>query len=326
MEKICCRCKELKDISMFDKNSSTKDSLSFECKLCKKEYRDKNKLRLKEYRTKNKVRLKEAYIKYCEKNKVRIRENYIRYRDKNKLRLEEYYAKYYSENRNNLIGKSINYRLKNLDKVSITRKKRYENDRERVILMSKKYYLENKEERIRYSINNACSPAKYDTYADRLTIDECPILHNDGIHLEVKCKYCGKYFIPTNGSVKHRIKVLHGTKSGDGSLYCSDGCKNSCPIYKQIKYPKGFKKASSREVDSILRQMCFERDNWECQICGKSVEEVILHCHHIEGYTQNPLLGNDIDNVITLCKSHHKEVHKLPGCGYYELQCVGELS
>jgi predicted restriction endonuclease len=70
--------------------------------------------------------------------------------------------------------------------------------------------------------------------------------------------------------------------------------------------------------------MCFARDNWQCQICGKEVEEVTLHCHHIEGYTQNPLLGNDIDNVITLCKEHHKEIHKLPGCEYYELRCIKE--
>ncbi len=74
-------------------------------------------------------------------------------------------------------------------------------------------------------------------------------------------------------------------------------------------------------------------ENKKCIKCGEvkdisgfhkdkdTIDEVQLHCHHIEGYTQNPLLGNDIDNVITLCKACHKEVHKLPGCNYQDLRC-----
>jgi len=58
-----------------------------------------------------------------------------------------------------------------------------------------------------------------------------------------------------------------------------------------------------------------------CKKCGATQEDAPLHCHHIEGYAQNPRLGNDVDNTITLCKECHKKVHKLPGCGYYELRC-----
>jgi len=67
--------------------------------------------------------------------------------------------------------------------------------------------------------------------------------------------------------------------------------------------------------------MCFERDNWECQSCGATQSEAQLHCHHIEGYAQNPRLGNDVTNTVTLCKTCHKEVHKLPGCNYNDLKC-----
>ncbi len=213
--------------------------------------------------------------------------------------------------------------LDNDEKLKLSQKNYYSVNKNKVKIARKKYYLENKERIINYkhSYKRKTSLAKYNIFFDKLTVDEFPILHSDGIHLEVKCKYCGKYFIPTSMSIRHRMASLNGIFNGVNYLYCSEGCKESCPIFGQHKYPKGFKKVTAREVDPILRQMCFERDNWECQICGLSTEEVTLHCHHIEGYTQNPLLGNDIDNVITLCKPHHKEVHKLPGCNYHELKC-----
>ena len=152
-------------------------------------------------------------------------------------------------------------------------------------------------------------------------MDESPKLAQDSVSLEVKCRYCGKYFIPNNLIVTRRIQALNGTMEGECSIYCSEHCKTACPVFNQHLYPKGFKKTSSREVNPLIRQMCFERDDWKCQICGASQKETPLHCHHIEGYAQNPHLGNDVKNTITLCKTCHKEVHKLPGCGYYDLRC-----
>ena len=206
------------------------------------------------------------------------------------------------ENNKNYI---INYRLKNKNK----HKKQY-----------KKYYKENK-----ISTSIRCksyqnSNAKYKLFIGELTKEEFPRLANDGVSLEVKCRYCGKYFIPNRCSVNSRVKALDSIGK-DHFLYCSNNCKEACPVYKQIKYPKGFKPASSREVNPLVRQMCFEKDNWTCQICGATQNEAPLHCHHIEGYTQNPRLGNDVANTITLCKTCHKKAHKLPGCGYYELRC-----
>lgn len=208
----------------------------------------------------------------------------------------------------------------------IWRKKHYINNIDYYKNYYKEYYDKNKDFVLNRNKKYAKSIAAYESFYNKLTIDEAPILSSDGVSLEVKCKYCNKYFIPTNSQVNKRIHSLNSPDPDTNSfIYCSIGCKESCPLYQQHKYPKGFKKASSREVDSILRQMCFERDDWKCQVCGKSVEEVILHCHHIKGYTQNPMIGNDVDNVITLCKVHHKEIHKLPGCGYHELKCIRNL-
>ena len=69
--------------------------------------------------------------------------------------------------------------------------------------------------------------------------------------------------------------------------------------------------------------MVLKRDKYTCQKCEKHQNElkVGLHCHHITGIVQNPIESADIDNCITLCKNCHKEVHKLPKCGYNDLKC-----
>lgn len=69
--------------------------------------------------------------------------------------------------------------------------------------------------------------------------------------------------------------------------------------------------------------MCFERDNYTCQKCGITQDEldVGLHCHHVEGIRWEPLESADLDKVITFCKNCHIMVHKLPDCGYHDLRC-----
>jgi hypothetical protein len=217
------------------------------------------------------------------------------------------------------------YREKNKEKINKYNKNLYYRDIKKITKRHIKYYYNNRKKlndagKMYYN-NIKYNYAIYQTYHNKLTIDESPRLFIDGIFLEVKCKYCNKYFLPLNQVVKSRISALNNEKSGDNYLYCSDHCKSACPVYKQVKYPKGFKKATSREVNPLVRQMCFERDNWTCKTCGTTQEDASLHCHHIEGYAQNPRLGNDVANTITLCKECHKRVHKLPGCNYYELKC-----
>lgn len=187
---------------------------------------------------------------------------------------------------------------------------------------NKEYYKNNKEQNKKYRENNKeyyKSNAKYETYKDKLTIDESSKVSKDGISLEVKCRYCGKYFIPTNTQVRNRIGALNGTMNGDMSLYCSDGCKSECPIYNQIKWPKGFKQVTSREVQPELRQMVLLRDNYTCQECGATDT---LHCHHIYPLNESPITSADMDECETLCKICHKWVHmNVPGCGYGEMRC-----
>ena len=158
----------------------------------------------------------------------------------------------------------------------------------------------------------------YDTYAHRIECaEEVRRNSEDSNVLEVKCTYCGKWYIPRTSDVHNRVNALNGIINGELRLYCSTGCKRSCPIYRKHKHPQRRVQGTSREVSSELRKIVLERDNWICTKCENTKE---LHCHHIYPISQNPIESADIDNCIALCIECHKEVHKLPGCKYNELR------
>ena len=161
----------------------------------------------------------------------------------------------------------------------------------------------------------------YDAYKHTLGLYEEVRKQRGTEILEVKCAYCGKWFAPTHDAIGRRLIVINSLNKGEARLYCSENCKQACPTYGQKLYPKGFKHITSREVSTYLRQMVLERDNWTCQICGKTSKEAQLHCHHMDPATQNPMFQNDMDSCITLCKGCHKMVHKQYGCRYIDLRC-----
>ena len=158
----------------------------------------------------------------------------------------------------------------------------------------------------------------YDTYASQLEwCEEVRSNKDDPNILEVKCTYCGKWYIPSLNNVKGRSCFLNDKYKSEGRFYCSEECKQECPIFWKHKWPKGFKIATSREVQPELRQLVLKRDGYQCVKCGSTES---LHCHHITGVELNPIESADMDNCITLCKSCHKKIHKLPGCGYNDMK------
>lgn len=54
------------------------------------------------------------------------------------------------------------------------------------------------------------------------------------------------------------------------------------------------------------RETRFNIDNGICQSCGKTIYIDSFHCHH-ENY--NSLFNEDMDDLISLCWSCHKEKH-----------------
>jgi hypothetical protein len=164
----------------------------------------------------------------------------------------------------------------------------------------------------------------YDTCKDKLGLYE-EIREQEGTKvLEVRCTYCNKWYAPKWYEVRNRLTAINNLDKGEQRLYCSEYCKLACPTYKKVKYSKSFKHVSSREVNPYLRQTVLERDNWTCQICGKTIKEAQLHVHHMDPVAQNPMFQNDADSCVTLCKGCHKMVHSRIGCRYVDLQCKTE--
>lgn len=159
--------------------------------------------------------------------------------------------------------------------------------------------------------------ANYDNYSEKISFCEQIRRNEENLHiLEVKCSYCGKWYKPSTMDVINRIS---GLDNDTNKFYCSNNCKELCPIYMKRARQEGEKNKNSRtEVSAELRKMVIERDNWECQKC-ESKEN--LECHHVDPVSENPMLANDIDSCITLCTECHKEIHmKVDGCRYNELK------
>ena len=131
--------------------------------------------------------------------------------------------------------------------------------------------------------------------------------------VQVRCSMCKNWITPTREQVVKRIAAIEGRTTGEQKFYCSDECKNSCPSFNQIKYPKGFKSKPIRQeiLDPELRAMILDRDHYQCQICESNEK---LEIHHIEGVANNPIIANDADNCIIVCHNCHKGIHKQPGC------------
>jgi hypothetical protein len=169
----------------------------------------------------------------------------------------------------------------------------------------------------------------YETYAPQLELyEESRCNADDPSLLEVRCTYCGKWYMPTTREVRSRIIGIN--KNDLHRFYCSDNCKSVCPIFgksaqqliKRDKIASGQISPEElvREIQPELRQMSFARDEYLCVKCGSPGP---LHCHHIDPVASNPIESADLDNCITLCVDCHKEAHQISGCGYVELRkCV----
>ena len=239
---------------------------------------------------------------YYKNNKDKIKEQWKEYYENNKDKIKEQNKEYFKE-----------YREKNKDKKKEYNKEYYKNNKEYF-----KEYLENNKDKLKEQKKEyAQRGALYSTYKDRFHHNE-EIREDEEGYLLVRCKYCNMLFNPSNQSVRNYLNHYDGTSN----LYCSEGCKRSCPTYKQIKYEKGHKHTTSREVDPELRKIVLEQDDWECQLCGKRKDHdrnLVLHVHHINPVKIDPILQNDIDNCITLCKKCHKKIHSRKGCRFIDL-------
>ncbi len=128
----------------------------------------------------------------------------------------------------------------------------------------------------------------------------------------------GEWFTPTRGQLSYRIQAIERPKGyGEANLYCSDKCKDECPLYgktveqliKEDKIKAGILKVEyyTTEEYNIWRQEVLERANKICEYCG----ELAKHCHHIQPQKLEPFFSLDPDNGLACCEEcHYKYGHK----------------
>jgi len=114
--KECTKCNKIKDLSEYSKNSSYKDGLQYKCKLCCKQYYQKNKDLLKErsklYKEKNKEYCLEWQRKYYQENKELINKKNKEYR-RNRFKTDVMYRlKHNVRSRVNIFSKRKKYKKK----------------------------------------------------------------------------------------------------------------------------------------------------------------------------------------------------------------------
>ncbi len=152
IEKVCSKCKETKEVTLFYKRKSSKDGLRSHCISCEKQYKLDNNDRIKDY------------------SKI--------YKLNNSFRIREKSQQYYINNKENINEYSKNYRLNNLLELNLKRNNRRKNKYINDVL----YYLQ---ENIRASINTSFNKKNYSKSSRTFEILGCSYEHLKE-HLESK--------------------------------------------------------------------------------------------------------------------------------------------
>jgi len=148
---------------------------------------------------------------------------------------------------------------------------------------------------------------------------------DDYIRVEVRCKWCSKWFVPLRDALYSRIYALERSDGNDGLyFYCSKKCKKECPVYRL--QPSRFKMSKENEIEypytsdeyEIFRQEVLKRDNYQCLYCSEPATNV----HHTRPVKLEPFFVLDPDLAISCCREcHYKYGHKI------ETECsTGSLS
>jgi hypothetical protein len=286
--KICSKCKTPYERKFFSKRSKSKDGLSAACKKCQKEYRDSHKEHYNEYMK-----------KYVSDNKDKVKEWKRKNRENHKKEILMYSKEYYREHKED--RKQYN-------------KEYYKINKERLLNKKKDSYENNKEKFLKIARINRNLYAKITPYIEQslTSIEEFKV--EDGF-LFVRCKNCNEWLQPTRTEIYHRIRCMNDISNGESNFYCSDTCKSLCVIYNQVKYDK-FNKPRKHNNNKEWAKLVKEQDDYTCQICEC---KTTLQAHHIIPVAINPLLAEDLDNGICLCKDCHKNVH-IDDCSYNNLK------
>lgn len=161
------------------------------------------------------------------------------------------------------------------------------------------------------------SPALFKTYAHRLIGHKCKETKNG--KLLVQCKLCSEWFSPTILQTHNRVKAINGTAPGatENNLYCSDTCKNACPLFnfktgRQIDpnsskfIPKTKQQKARRCQTNHLKQNQCDATGGSsyCEECGDFVD---IELHHNDEIAKCGMEAVNSANHELLCWRCHKK-------------------
>lgn len=160
----------------------------------------------------------------------------------------------------------------------------------------------------------------YDTYCCQIDyVHEVRSVVKDDLKLlEVRCKNCNSWFVPKATNVRKRVRSLLGKGGGENNFYCSDECRNSCSIFKQVKWPKDCKPYEVYKSDQftsnelkIWRKEVLRRADYRCEYCDREATDA----HHIIPKKLEPFFALDPDYGIACCGDcHYKYGHRDSEC------------
>lgn len=158
---------------------------------------------LVKFKTCNKCRFEKPFSEFSKGND----KHGLQYICKNCV--SKYHAKYYKDNKKVFAEKHARYNKNNKEKNTKRRKIYRSNNKKKIFISNTKYQQ---------------SKAPYNLFSFRLSWAE-DVCGGPNGELVVKCRYCGKPYIPTIEEANSRIKALVGKLPGECCFYCSLACK-----------------------------------------------------------------------------------------------------
>ncbi len=148
-------------------------------------------------------------------------------------------------------------------------------------------------------------------------IEEVRTNPNNPKEIQVHCKNhkCenskekGGWFTPTYIQLYERIRQLEKDYGSGGCyFYCSNECKNSCPLFNLKSDPFYINTKPYTESEyQTFRTFVLQRDNYICQYCGEKATDV----HHERPQKLEPFFTLDPDFTWSCCKKcHYEKGHK----------------
>lgn len=210
--KKCSRCGEDKPLGEFNKKSRSNDGLRPECRVCQKEWYNKNKEEI----------LSSLKVKYADNKEL--------FYDKNKA--------YYSANRDKILSQKKDYRSRNAESIRLNLRKFYWHNREE-LLAKKSIYNKSDIYKTRNSIRNGI----------RRSIEKCgDVTVEQILDLKQKSSHCHWCNIELDDSIKiHLDHVFPLSKGGSHTISNIVISCARCNTKKGCKMPDVFMEELNNE-------------------------------------------------------------------------------